>query len=231
MKKIYTTAIILAAGQGKRMNMSTQKQFLELQGKPVLYYSLKCMEEAERVSDVILVTSEEMISFCQENIVELYGFQKVKRIIAGGKERYDSVYAGLCACDPRTEYVLIHDAARPFVTEEIVNRGLDCAYEKDACVAGVPSKDTVKLSDADGMVKETPNRENVWVVQTPQTFRYKLIRQAHEKIRERGTMSGVTDDAMVLEMTAAGRVALVMGSYRNIKITTPEDLLIAQIFL
>ncbi|MDO4649137.1 MAG: 2-C-methyl-D-erythritol 4-phosphate cytidylyltransferase [Eubacteriales bacterium] len=228
--KGHHTAIVLAAGRGKRMNSAVQKQFLEIKGKPILYYSLKCMEETEQVTDVILVTSEDMLSYCREEIVTRYGFQKVKKIIAGGKERYDSVYAGLCACDPGTEYVLIHDAARPFVTPEIINRGLVCAYEKGACVAGVPSKDTVKLSDSRGMVTETPNRESVWIVQTPQTFRYDLIKNAHEVIR-RGDMSKVTDDAMVVEQAGGQSVALVMGSYQNIKITTPEDLLVAEAFL
>ena len=152
------TAIVLAAGQGKRMHSKVQKQFLEIQGYPVLYYSLRCFQESPLIQDIILVTGEESISYCKEEIVQKYGFTKVSAVIPGGKERYDSVYAGLCECRD-CEYVLIHDGARPFVTEEILKRGLQKVKETGACVIGMPSKDTVKLSDEEGYVKETPNRK------------------------------------------------------------------------
>ena len=214
------TAIVLAAGQGKRMHSKVQKQFLEIQGYPVLYYSLRCFQESPLIQDIILVTGEESISYCKEEIVQKYGFTKVSAVIPGGKERYDSVYAGLCECRD-CEYVLIHDGARPFVTEEILKRGLQKVKETGACVIGMPSKDTVKLSDEEGYVKETPNRKCVWTIQTPQIFSYSLIREAHDSIRQKD-MSKITDDAMV---------ALAEGSYQNIKITTPEDLDIAEAFL
>lgn len=143
------TAIVLAAGQGKRMHSKVQKQFLEIQGYPVLYYSLRCFQESPLIQDIILVTGEESISYCKEEIVQKYGFTKVSAVIPGGKERYDSVYAGLCECRD-CEYVLIHDGARPFVTEEILKRGLQKVKETGACVIGMPSKDTVKLSDEEG---------------------------------------------------------------------------------
>ena len=168
------TAIVLAAGQGKRMHSKVQKQFLEIQGYPVLYYSLRCFQESPLIQDIILVTGEESISYCKEEIVQKYGFTKVSAVIPGGKERYDSVYAGLCECRD-CEYVLIHDGARPFVTEEILKRGLQKVKETGACVIGMPSKDTVKLSDEEGYVKETPNRKCVWTIQTPQIFSYSLI--------------------------------------------------------
>ena len=173
------TAIVLAAGQGKRMHSKVQKQFLEIQGYPVLYYSLRCFQESPLIQDIILVTGEESISYCKEEIVQKYGFTKVSAVIPGGKERYDSVYAGLCECRD-CEYVLIHDGARPFVTEEILKRGLQKVKETGACVIGMPSKDTVKLSDEEGYVKETPNRKCVWTIQTPQIFSYSLIREAHD---------------------------------------------------
>lgn len=176
------TAIVLAAGQGKRMHSKVQKQFLEIQGYPVLYYSLRCFQESPLIQDIILVTGEESISYCKEEIVQKYGFTKVSAVIPGGKERYDSVYAGLCECRD-CEYVLIHDGARPFVTEEILKRGLQKVKETGACVIGMPSKDTVKLSDEEGYVKETPNRKCVWTIQTPQIFSYSLIREAHDSIR------------------------------------------------
>ena len=223
------TAIVLAAGQGKRMHSKVQKQFLEIQGYPVLYYSLRCFQESPLIQDIILVTGEDALSYCKEEIVKKYGFTKVSNVIAGGKERYDSVYAGLCECRD-CEYVLIHDGARPFVTEEILKRGLQKVKETGACVIGMPSKDTVKLSDEEGYVKETPNRKCVWTIQTPQIFSYSLIREAHDSIRQKD-MSKITDDAMVIEQETGVKVALAEGSYQNIKITTPEDLYIAEAFL
>ena len=228
MKK-RCVAIVLSAGQGKRMHSKVQKQFLEIQGYPVLYYSLRCFQESPLIQDIILVTGEESISYCKEEIVQKYGFTKVSAVIPGGKERYDSVYAGLCECRD-CEYVLIHDGARPFVTEEILKRGLQKVKETGACVIGMPSKDTVKLSDEEGYVKETPNRKCVWTIQTPQIFLYSLIREAHDSIRQKD-MSKITDDAMVVEQETGAKVALAEGSYQNIKITTPEDLDIAEAFL
>ena len=223
------TAIVLAAGQGKRMHSKVQKQFLEIQGYPVLYYSLRCFQESPLIQDIILVTGEESISYCKEEIVQKYGFTKVSAVIPGGKERYDSVYAGLCECRD-CEYVLIHDGARPFVTEEILKRGLQKVKETGACVIGMPSKDTVKLSDEEGYVKETPNRKCVWTIQTPQIFSYSLIREAHDSIRQKD-MSKITDDAMVVEQETGAKGALAEGSYQNIKITTPEDMKTAEAFL
>ena len=223
------TAIVLAAGQGKRMHSKIQKQFLEIQGYPVLYYSLRCFQESPLIRDIILVTGEESVSYCKEKIVQKYGFTKVSAIIPGGKERYDSVYAGLCECRD-CEHVLIHDGARPFITEEIIERGLQKVKETGACVIGMPSKDTVKLAYAEGYVEETPDRKCVWTVQTPQIFSYSLIREAYDSIRQKD-MSKITDDAMVVEQETGAKVALAEGSYQNIKITTPEDLDIAEAFL
>ena len=211
------------------MHSKIQKQFMELDGMPVLCYSLRCFQESPLIQDIILVTGEESISYCKEEIVQKYGFTKVSAVIPGGKERYDSVYAGLCECRD-CEYVLIHDGARPFVTEEILKRGLQKVKETGACVIGMPSKDTVKLSDEEGYVKETPNRKCVWTIQTPQIFSYSLIREAHDSIRQKD-MSKITDDAMVVEQETGAKVALAEGSYQNIKITTPEDLDIAEAFL
>lgn len=223
------TAIVLAAGKGTRMNSKIQKQFLEVEGKPVIYYSLKCFQESPLIRDIILVTGEESLSYCKEEIVKRFGFSKVKKVTAGGKERYDSVYAGLCACD-NTDYVLIHDGARPFVTEEILERTCFAVKETGACVVGMPAKDTIKISDRNKMVESTPAREKVWLVQTPQAFRYSLIKESYESIRCKD-MSGITDDAMIVEQERGVKVALVHGSYENLKITTPEDLIIAEAFL
>lgn len=229
MKREKITAIVLAAGRGKRMNSKVQKQFLELGGKPVLYYSLNCFQQSSLVTDIILVTGAESVAFCKEEIVEKYGFTKVKKVIPGGKERYDSVYEGLLSCE-NSDFVLIHDGARPFITQEILERGMTGVRETGACVIGMPSKDTVKVSDENGFVQETPERNLVWSVQTPQIFEYSLIRNAHEKIRCEN-MTGITDDAMVVERASGTKIRLVEGSYKNLKITTPEDLDIAEIFL
>ena len=229
------TAIVLAAGQGKRMNSNIQKQFLEVKGYPVLYYSLKCFQESSLIQDIILVTGKDVVSYCKEEIVEKYGFSKVSAVIEGGKERYDSVYAGLLACE-NSDYVFIHDGARPFITEEILERGLNGVKKTGACVIGMPSKDTVKIADESGCIKETPDRKLVWNIQTPQVFETSLILQAYErlknrlpKLQEQGIQ--VTDDASVVEMFTESRVKLVEASYQNIKITTPEDMKTAEAFL
>lgn len=227
--EMKNTAIVLAAGQGKRMHTKIQKQFLEIKGYPVLYYSLRCFQDSPLIEDIILVTGEESVLYCQKEIVDKYGFTKVTKVIPGGKERYDSVYRGLLACE-NSDYVLIHDGARPFITEEILERGLTGAEETGACAVGMPSKDTVKIADESGYIAETPDRSKVWMIQTPQIFQYALIRNAHESIRTR-EMSNVTDDAMVVEQETGIKVRLAEGSYQNIKITTPEDLGVAELFL
>ena len=229
MEQGRCTAIVLAAGQGKRMHSKIQKQFLEIGGKPILYYSMECFQKSPLIQDIILVTGEDMISYCQSEIVEKYGFTKVWKVTAGGKERYDSVYAGLLCCQD-TDYVYIHDGARPFVTEEMIQRGYEAVKRTNACVMGMPSKDTVKLADPSGYIKETPDRKIVWNIQTPQIFSYDLIRGAYESIRKKD-MSNVTDDAMVVEQETGTKILLVEGSYQNIKITTPEDLAVAEAFL
>ena len=229
MEQGRCTAIVLAAGQGKRMHSKIQKQFLEIGGKPILYYSMECFQKSPLIQNIILVTGEDMISYCQSEIVEKYGFTKVCKVTAGGKERYDSVYAGLLCCQD-TDYVYIHDGARPFVTEEMIQRGYEAVKRTNACVMGMPSKDTVKLADPSGYIKETPDRKIVWNIQTPQIFSYDLIRGAYESIRKKD-MSNVTDDAMVVEQETGTKILLVEGSYQNIKITTPEDLAVAEAFL
>lgn len=221
-----STAIILAAGQGKRMHSRVQKQFLSLKGKPVLYYSLACFQNSPEIQEIILVTSAESVEYCKKEIVQNYGFSKVKKIIPGGKERYDSVFQGLLACTD-CDYVYIHDGARPFVTEEIIVRAEKTVKKYGGCVVGMPSKDTVKIADEKQFIAQTPRRSLVWTVQTPQAFSYGLIRRAYEKARQK-SMDNITDDAMVAEVYENIHIPLVEGSYENIKITTPEDLLIAE---
>ena len=217
-----TSAIILAAGKGQRMGTELPKQFLSMGDDMLLTKTIRVFEESSVIQDIVLVTSEDWIGFCKTEIVDREGFRKVRKIVAGGKERYDSVYQGLLAC-PNADYVFIHDGARPVVTEEILVRTQEAVEKYEACAVGVPSKDTVKIVDEDGFVESTPPRKNVWNIQTPQAFSYPLIRAAYEVVRD-NNMTGITDDAMIIERSRLAKVKLVMGSYYNIKITTPEDM-------
>lgn len=226
MKKY--TAIVLAAGAGKRMNTKVHKQYLEVAGKPVLYYALKAFEESE-VSEIILVTGAGEEQYCRREIIEKYGFQKIKAVVAGGKERYHSVYQGLLAAEG-ADYVLIHDGARPFVDKMMIRRCMKAVEKYQACVVGMPVKDTMKIVDEEQFARETPDRNSIWQVQTPQTFSYSLVKEAYRKMLEQED-AAITDDAMVVERMTAVPVKLIEGSYRNIKITTQEDLLIMEAYL
>lgn len=232
--KEKTAAVILAAGQGRRMKGKVAKQYMLLQEKPVLYYALKTFQESF-VDEIVLVTEEGGQEYCKKEIVDFYGFDKVKRIVSGGKERYHSVQRGLCALKD-TEYVFIHDGARPFLTVDILERTLEAVRQYKACAVGVPVTDTIKVADADGFVAETPERSLLWSMQTPQAFAYPLIRKAYDclireeaRFLEKGIR--VTDDAMVAETILQVLVKIVEGSYENIKLTTPEDLARAEILL
>lgn len=222
------TAIVLAAGSGKRMNSDVHKQYLLINEKPVIYYSLKAFEESN-VDNIVLVVGAGEIEYCKKEVVERYGLNKVCAIVEGGKERYHSVYEGLKAATG-TEYVLIHDGARPFLTQDIIERTIESVVQWQACVVGMPVKDTIKIVDEEEFAKETPNRANVWQVQTPQAFSYGLVYNAYKDMLATNE-SGITDDAMVVERMTDYKVKLIEGSYRNIKITTPEDLLIAEAYL
>lgn len=221
-------AIILAAGRGKRMGSDIPKQYLLLEEHPVLYYSLKIFEESF-LDEIILVTAESEIEYCRKNIVEKYQFRKVKQIVAGGAERYHSVYEGLKVVTD-CSYVYIHDGARPFISQTDLLKLKEVVEAEQACVAAMPVKDTIKQSDANQYVANTPPRNLLWAIQTPQVFSYKLIFNAYNKLMEE-QIEGVTDDAMVLESMTNHRVKLVETSYQNIKITTPEDLIIGEAFL
>ena len=228
MEKQKYTAIILAAGSGKRMNSKVHKQYLIIQDRPVLYYSLKAFEDSA-VDEIVLVVGKGEEKFCRKEIVDKYGISKVKAIVEGGKERYHSVFEGLKQTSD-ADYVLIHDGARPFVNQDIIRRCMQEVQKYQACVVGMPVKDTIKIADEEGYAKQTPDRKNVWMIQTPQTFSYALIYEAYEEILKTED-TAITDDAMVLERIKGKKSKLIEGSYRNIKITTPEDLLIANVYL
>lgn len=218
------SVIVLAAGQGRRMNSKVQKQFMLLQDKPVLYYSLKCFQESN-VMRIILVTGEKEIEYCKKEIVEKYQFDKVTDVIAGGTERYDSVEQGLnCITDG---IVLIHDGARPFVNLEMIQQSIEAAREYGACTVGMPVKDTIKVVNENGIGIDTPDRSTLWQIQTPQTFQVPLIKEAYARMRKT-KMGNITDDTMLVEYYCNTKVKVIKGDYRNLKITTPEDMILAE---
>lgn len=227
-------AVVLAAGKGKRMNSDTLKQYMLLKGKPLLYYCLRTFQESF-IDEIILVTGNEEIEHCRKEIVEKYSFTKVTAIVPGGKERYHSVAAGLMAIDS-ADYVFIHDGARPFVTPEILDKLFNDVCEHGSAICAVRVKDTIKIADDQGFAITTPNRNSLWQMQTPQTFDFAIIRDAYEKliaseVRILSQGIDVTDDAMVLETFTNRKIRLTEGDYHNIKITTPEDLEIGEVFL
>ncbi len=222
------TAIVLAGGSGERMNTSVKKQYLMLRDRPVIWYSLHAMQICPRIDEIVLVCAPGEIDYCRQKIVEKYEFNKVAKITEGGSDRCHSVYEGLkMAAD--SDFVLIHDAARPFIDQDMLNRILDTLSECPACVVGMPVKDTIKMSDAGGFIARTLPRDKLWMIQTPQSFSYLMIREAYEKLEQEGVpMEHLTDDAMVLEYSSDVRIKLIEGSYNNIKITTQEDLPLAE---
>lgn len=231
-------AIVLAAGSGKRMQSDVKKQYMQIAGKPLIYYALHTFEQSDIITDVILVTGADDIDFCKQDIVEEYGFSKVRDIVAGGKERYHSVMAGIDAISKAggCEYVFIHDGARPFVDEAMLGRLYEDVKVTEACVAAVKSKDTVKLANTADYVVSTPNRDLTWIIQTPQVFEYELIKEAYGILKEeecglpcQGIV--VTDDAMVVETWTKHRVKLTVGRYENIKVTTPDDIIMAELIV
>ena len=228
MNEINAAAIVLAAGKGKRMQSDIAKQFLTLDNKPVVYYSLKAFQDAG-VKEMILVTGSESIEYCRNEIVDKYQLTNVTAIIAGGKERYDSVYNGIKAVKD-AEIVMIHDGARPFITQQMIYQSYETAKKEKACVVAVPVKDTIKVVDSNHVAVSTPERSTLWQIQTPQTFQYNIVKNAYEKMQETKD-SNITDDAMVVERYGSEQIKIIQGDYRNIKITTPEDLDIAETYI
>ncbi|MDO5154574.1 MAG: 2-C-methyl-D-erythritol 4-phosphate cytidylyltransferase [Eubacteriales bacterium] len=226
MEKV--TAIILAAGKGTRMGAEIPKQFMELDGKPLLYYSLKAFEDSE-VSDIILVTNDEYMEYCQENIINKYCFEKIKKIIKGGTERYWSVWNGLRACN-QTTHVLIHDAARPCITKEMIHEFVHMVSKYGCCTLGVPVKDTIKIVDGQRYSVDTPPRDSLWQVQTPQGFVYSDLVCAYEMMIK-SEQRDITDDTMIMERFLHKKTKMIMGDYCNIKVTTPEDIRVVKNFV
>lgn len=225
-EKLRCTAIIMAAGKGKRMQTAVSKQFLPVCGKEILAWTVDVFEKSPLVDTILLMASADGKEDVQ-HLWNTYGWKKVAAVLEGGKERQNSVANGLAAVGEETDIVLIHDGVRPFVTEEMIADSIVAAQAYGGAVIGVPAKDTIKVCSADGLAVETPDRSTLWQIQTPQTFQRDLIVNAYEKADRDGFLG--TDDASVAEF-AGHQVKVVMGSYRNIKITTKEDLVIAEAF-
>lgn len=221
------TAIILAAGNGSRMNSNVKKQYIELLGKPVLWHVVHAFQKSS-VDEIVIVTGEKEIEYCKTLVAE-NGFDKVSKIIAGGAERYNSVYNGLCTIE-NAEYVLIHDGARPIIQVATIEKCIEKVKEYKACVIGVPVKDTIKIVDEEGRIEYTPERNRLWSIQTPQAFCYSLIKESYEKMLK-DDAHNITDDAMVVELYSEEKVNMVKGEYTNIKLTTIDDLIYAENFL
>lgn len=220
------SAIVLAGGRGKRMNYHKSKQFIEIKGKPVLVYTLEKFIYNKSIDEVILVLPEDEVDYCKKEVLQRYSL-KVDRIVIGGKERQDSVFNALEAME-KADIVLIHDGARPFINEKIIEEGIKYANIYGAAAPGVTPKDTIKVKNEDNISVDTPDRNMLVAVQTPQCFKYDEIYQCHRKIKEENAI--VTDDTSVVERYGH-KVYLYEGDYTNIKITTPEDLILAERFI
>lgn len=213
------SAIIVAAGSGKRMKANINKQFLCINKKEVLAHAIEKFYRCDEIDEIIVCIRKDEENMFRELIVEKYGYENIK-IAYGGAERQDTIKNGLEKLDENSEIVLIHDGARPFITEEIIKDAVEKTKEYGATVVGVPVKDTIKIVK-DGVIEDTPDRSIVWAAQTPQSFKRDIVEKAYKKAYEEGFYG--TDDAMLAEKVGY-RVHMVMGSYDNIKITSPEDL-------
>ncbi|MCM1307874.1 MAG: 2-C-methyl-D-erythritol 4-phosphate cytidylyltransferase [Butyrivibrio sp.] len=223
-------AIVLAGGSGKRMGLDMPKQYAEVNGYPLLYYSLKAFQDCSFIDGIVLVTRREDVGYCRAELVEKYGFTKVRHIMAGGAQRYESVCNGLAALRG-AGCVFVHDGARPCINSEILQKLYDDFICYGAAVAAVLSKDTVKISDSDNFAADTPERARVWIVQTPQVFDARELREAYDAMLCDEERAEVTDDASVMERYGKRRVHLCEASYLNIKVTTREDLITVGNFL
>jgi len=222
-------ALIPAAGQGERLEGGqSPKQFLPLGEKPLVVYALMKFQLCPRVNEIILVIPKDTERYCQREIVEPNGLSKVKKIIPGGSRRQNSVRYALEAIDSPCDLVVIHDGVRPFVSVKIIEQSIELAEKCGAAIAAVPARDSVKRVAPELGVEASLARSKIWLAQTPQTFSLQILKDAHRRAAEDGFYG--TDDAALVERLGV-KVQVVPGLYKNIKITTPEDLAIAELFL
>lgn len=226
---LNTVAVIPAAGFGIRMKSKRAKQFLSLDGRPILAVTLLHFQECNEVDRIVLVAPSGHVDYCREHIVEEFGLTKVETIVPGGERRQDSVRLGIQATEGKFDRVLIHDGVRPVIEAALLKRVLDAARTHRAVIAALPAKETVKEVDDRGEVVRTYDRRRVWMVQTPQVFRYQDILKAHTLALAEG-WEEATDDALLVERLGVS-VTIVEGSEKNIKVTTPYDLELARFLL
>lgn len=222
------SAIIVAGGSGHRMRSETRKQYLKLGGLPILSRTIAAIDNCSIISRIFLVIPAEDFSFCKEDILKGSQFRSDIHLVSGGKTRQESVYNGLAAIPDPDGVVLIHDGVRPFVTIDQINQCIRGAQRNGACILGIPVNDTIKQCDDLGNITKTVDRDSLWFAQTPQAFRFHLIKRAHD-LAHKNKIKG-TDDASLLEFIGE-RVSIIRGSIFNIKITTPEDLSMAEAFM
>ena len=228
MVKMKIAALIAAAGKGKRMNSRISKPFIPVSGKPILAYTIDKFEKCKSIDKIYLIVNPEEKEICHKNIILKYNFSKVQELVDGGDTRQDSIYNGLEALDRDTDIVVIHDGARPLVEENIIQNSIEKAQKYGAAIAAIPIKDTVKKSDNNFYISKTLNREEIWRAQTPQTFKYDIILPAYHQAYKDKYLA--TDDAAIVEKYGH-KVKLIIGPEENIKITTPFDLIVAEVFL
>jgi len=221
-------AIIPAAGKGKRMGHTTPKHFMHLEGKPILAYTLEAFEKCPAIDYVLMVVRSGEEEYCLSEVVERYGFKKVLRIVIGGEKRQDSVYRGIKELDKDTDIVVVHDGVRPFVSPDLISETIRLAMYVDGVVAALPVKDTLKEVSEEGLIKGTPHRESMWYAQTPQTFKKRVLEEAF--VRAYNDNFYGTDESSLVERVGC-KVRIIEGSPENIKITTKEDLLHAELIL
>lgn len=212
--------VIVAAGTGSRMKMGINKQFIKLKEKEIIAYTIEKFYSHKNIDEIVVVVKEEEAGFFKKEILDKYNFENIK-IAFGGKERQDSVYNGLKTLGKECEIVLIHDGARPFISEKLIDNCIEEAKNYNAVVVGVPVKDTIKVINEDNDIVATPERSKLWAVQTPQTFNYDILVKSYEDAFKNDFYG--TDDAMLVERIGY-KVKMIEGSYNNIKITTQEDL-------
>jgi 2-C-methyl-D-erythritol 4-phosphate cytidylyltransferase len=219
-------AVVPAGGTGTRMGGTVPKQFLELDGKPILYYTLKTLQDCGIITELILVVPEkEYDNACTDWLGKP---EIVTKVVVGGEKRQDSVYNGFCELSPQTEIVLVHDGVRPFLSHQMIQESVDAAREYGAAITAIPVNDTIKKVDVSGLVSKTVDREGLWRVQTPQVFRYELLEEAFKKANSNKFYG--TDEGTLIEHLGKP-VKVVEGSEQNIKITRPEDLRLSEIFI
>lgn len=221
----FCSAIILAAGKGRRMESRVNKVYIDLNGKKAIVRTLETFQENPLINEIILVVNKNDIEYCKSEVINFTQFTKIKKIVQGGAARQDSVRNGLKEISEQAEIVLVHDGARVMVSHDIIERSIEGAISYGAISTGMPVKDTIKVTDKNGFVINTPERNTLWAVQTPQAFKRDIILEAHRRAEELAIEA--TDDAMLVE-SLGYKLKLIEGSYENIKLTTPEDVVIAR---